>query len=125
MEYTQIKILLVDDQPAVLMGLKMLLLLEKDFEVIGEAPDGETALQLYIELNPNVVVMDLELPGKDGIETTTALRRLDPSAKVIMISIHGDMSKSRSRDAGAIAFVEKRGDVTRLVSEIRKAFHDL
>jgi DNA-binding NarL/FixJ family response regulator len=120
-----IKILLVDDQPDVRKGLKMLLALESDLQVIGEANDGPAALHLFTETQPDVVVMDLELPGMDGISTTEALHRLNPEVKVIMLSIHADSAvRARAREAGAIAYVEKRDGASRLIQEIRNAFSD-
>jgi CheY-like chemotaxis protein len=118
-----IKILIVDDQPDVRKGLKMLLALESDLQVTGEASDGPTALQQFTITRPDVVVMDLELPGIDGITTAEALRRLDPRVKVIMLSIHADPAvQERAREAGVIAYVEKRDGASRLIQEIRSAF---
>jgi DNA-binding NarL/FixJ family response regulator len=122
MTQAKIKILLVDDQPVVLEGLKMLFALESDLHVVGEANDGPKALELFAETRPDVVVMDLELPVMDGIKTTKALRKQDPETKVIMLSINADpVSQARAREAGAIAYVEKRDGAARLIKEIRTA----
>jgi DNA-binding NarL/FixJ family response regulator len=117
-----IKILLVDDQPSVLTGLKMLFDLESDLQVVGTAKDGPSALRMFEETTPDLIVMDLELPGMDGIGTTEKIRELDPKMKVIILSIHFDpASQARAREAGAVAYVEKRDGAVRLIKEIRKA----
>lgn len=119
---TKIRILLVDDQPTVLKGLELLFALESDLQIVAEANDGLTAIRLSKEFRPDVVVMDVEMPGIDGIETTKAIRQLDPDTKVIILSIHADPAiQARAQKAGAIAYVEKQGDAARLIKEIRKA----
>lgn len=79
-----IRILVVDDHPIVRDGLKAVLALEPDFEVVGEAADGHQALQRYLELNPDLVMLDLEMPGLDGIGT---LKQLPASARVLVLTV--------------------------------------
>jgi DNA-binding NarL/FixJ family response regulator len=125
MKTKKIRIMLVDDQPQVLKGLKMMFDLEDDLHVIAEAGDGPTAIRIYMETRPDVVVMDLELPGMDGIHTTQAIRMIDPEIKIVMLSIHADLnSQARAKDAGVFAYVEKRDGTARLFQEIRKACED-
>lgn len=122
MKSTKIRILLVDDQPAVIKGLKMLFALENDFLIVAEANDGSSAVKKLLEMHPDVVVMDLELPGMDGIDTARALLTLVPEVKVIMLSIRSDpASQWRAKEAGVAAFVEKRDGAGGLMSEIRAA----
>ena len=122
MQSTKIRILLVDDQPAVLKGLKMLFALESDFQIVAEASDGPTAVKRVVEIRPDVVVMDLELPGMDGIDAARALLQFEPGTIVIMLSIRTDpTSQRRAREAGVVAFVEKRDGAGRLMREIRAA----
>ena len=71
-----IKVLLVDDQPTVLQGLRMRLGLEPDLVVVGEADDGQAAIDLVSARSPDVIVLDLEMPGMDGIATAQALRAI-------------------------------------------------
>ena len=100
----------------------MRLRLEPDLMVIGEAGDGRTALELAMAYSPDVVVLDLEMPGMDGIETTLALCAASAGGAVVILSIHNDAaSRARALDAGATAFVEKTGGVEPLLEAIRRA----
>ncbi len=115
-------LLLVDDQPAVRLGLRMRLRLEPDLIVIGDAGDGQAALVLAMAQHPDVVVLDLEMPGMDGIATTLALRSAAVSGAVVILSIHNDAtSRNRALAAGATAFVEKTGGIEPLLEAIRRA----
>jgi DNA-binding NarL/FixJ family response regulator len=117
-----IRILLVDDQPAVRDGLRMRLELEPDLTIVGEARDGLEAVALAQALVPDVVVMDVEMPGLDGIGATKQLREKTPSMAIVMLSIHSDATtRARAREAGALAFVEKRAAIDVLLAEIRRA----
>jgi len=117
-----IRLLLVDDQPAVLQGLRMRLELERDFMVAGEAGDGQTAIGLAITQSPDVVVLDLDMPGMDGLATAVALRSLAPSAAVVILSIHDEIAaRDRALAVGATAFVEKTGEIELLLVAIRRA----
>ncbi len=117
-----IRLLLVDDQPAVRRGLGLRLVLEPDMLVVGEASTGREALTLAQKLSPDVVLMDVEMPDMDGIETTAALRATAPQSAVVMLSIHADtLTRTRAQTAGAVAFVEKRGIIQDLLAAIRQA----
>ena len=85
-----IRILLVDDQRLMREGLRTLLELEKDFEIAGEAGDGQAALAAYAELRPDVVLMDIRMPVMDGVEATRRLRVQWPEAKVIILTTFDD-----------------------------------
>jgi DNA-binding NarL/FixJ family response regulator len=117
-----INVFLVDDQESVRRGLKMRLALEEDLQVVGEAADGKKALALIQELKPDVVIMDIEMPGMDGISTTFALHDMAPEIKVVLLSLHDNpFLRDRAFIAGASAFVEKRGGAVNLLNEIRNA----
>jgi DNA-binding NarL/FixJ family response regulator len=119
---TVIRLLLVDDQPQIQRGLEMRLALEPDVEVIGTAGDAETALDLAIRLRPDVVVMDVELPGMNGIDATRSIRNALPSAAVVMLSLHDDSETiGRACAAGACAFVGKHRMEGPLLAAIREA----
>ena len=85
-----IRILLVDDQRLMREGLRILLELEPDLKVVGEAGDGQAALQAYADLQPDVVLMDVRMPGMDGVEATWRLRERWPSARVIILTTFDD-----------------------------------
>ena len=85
-----IRVLLVDDQRLMREGLRILLELEPDIMVAGEAGDGETAVQTYGSLNPDIVLMDVRMPGMDGVEATWRLRQRWPGARIIILTTFDD-----------------------------------
>jgi two-component system, NarL family, response regulator LiaR len=114
-------VLLVDDHAAVRQGLRMFLQLEPAATVVGEASSGAEALELAGDLRPDVIIMDIEMPGMDGIEATALLVAMLPQVAVIILTMHGTSDRrARAFAAGARAFVEKSqlgevGDVFRQV----------
>lgn len=119
-----IRLLLVDDEPAIRRGLRMRLALESDVEVVGEAGDGVSALDLVQRLAPQVVLMDVEMPGLDGIAATTELRSRPTGPAVVMLSMHDDAATvARALAAGAAAFVAKHSIDAGLLTAIRQAAH--
>ena len=116
-----IRLLLVDDQPVVRKGLRMRLTMEPDITVVGEAGTGEEALVLVRSLAPDIVLMDVEMPGMDGITTTEILRTSIQQSAVVMLSIYDDVhTRARAQAAGAAGFVEKRGAIEALLTTIRQ-----
>jgi DNA-binding NarL/FixJ family response regulator len=85
-----IRILLVDDQRLMREGLRILLELEPDLEIVGEAGNGEAALGAYERLKPDVVLMDVRMPGMDGVEATWRLRERWPGARIIILTTFDD-----------------------------------
>jgi DNA-binding NarL/FixJ family response regulator len=117
-----IRLLLVDDQPQVLRGLRMRLSLEPDVVVVGEALNATLALSMAEQLQPDVIIMDVELPGMDGIAATEILRKAWPDTQVVMLSLHDDeATQARARAAGASAFVPKHRMEGPLLSAVRGA----
>ena len=117
-----IRVLLVDDEPKVLRGLRMRLGLEADIRVVGEAADGATAVDLAGLLSPDVVLMDVNLSVVDGITATRELTARVPHAAVVMLSLHDDQGTvDRAVAAGAVAFVGKQQMDGDLLGAIRVA----
>jgi DNA-binding NarL/FixJ family response regulator len=85
-----IRVLLVDDQRLMREGLRILLELEPDLEIVGEAGDGQSALEAYADRQPDVVLMDVRMPGMDGVEATWRLHERWPDARVIILTTFDD-----------------------------------
>jgi DNA-binding NarL/FixJ family response regulator len=117
-----IRLLVADDDSVVRKGLRMALGLEPDMIVVGEAANGQALLDLAATTRPDVIVMDLAMPGMDGAATTVALRASAARCRVVMLSIHeDDASRRRALAAGAAAFVEKGNGLEPLLEAIRDA----
>ena len=115
-----IRLLVVDDEARVRRGLRMRLASEPDLEVVGEAGDGATALHLALALRPDVVVIDLLMPGMDGFEATRLLRTAVPASAVLVFSIRDEVTTwHEAALAGAAAFVAKQEGPDRLLAAIR------
>ncbi len=116
----KLRILLVDDHFVVRLGLADLLSTEPGFEVVGEASDGEEALEVFINLRPDVVVMDFELPKLDGPEAVAAIRRKDPAACILMLTVsEAEESVWRAVEAGASGYVLKSAPREDIVAAVR------
>jgi len=116
-----IRLLLVDDQPAIRRGLRIWLALDPKIEVVGEASDGAEAITLARALRPDVVLMDVEMPGMDGISATAALRSVVPQSAVVILTLYDDAAtRTLAREAGAAAFVAKHQMEETLLAEVRR-----
>jgi two-component system invasion response regulator UvrY len=114
-----IRVLLVDDHALVRMGFRMLLA-DADVEVVAEAGDGEQACQDYGRVKPDVVVMDLSMPGMGGLEAVRRLLAQDPKARVLALSAHEDTAHpSRVLRAGALGYLAKRSAPEALATAVR------
>jgi two-component system, NarL family, invasion response regulator UvrY len=116
-----IRVVLVDDHAVVRMGFRMLLQAPgSDIEVVGEAADGEALLKGLPQWQPEVVVMDLTMPGLGGLETLRRLRAKDDAPRVLVLSAHEDTAyPRRALNAGAQGFVSKRSAPETLPEAIR------
>ncbi|HVM11576.1 MAG TPA: response regulator [Actinomycetota bacterium] len=117
----QIRVLIVDDIPETRDHLTKLLGFESDVEVVGSAASGEEAIELASRLNPDVVLMDINMPGMDGIATTEQLASRAPNAAVVMMSVQGEADYlRRSMLAGAREFLVKPFSSDELIGSIRQ-----
>jgi two-component system NarL family response regulator len=116
----RIRILVVDDHHVVRQGLVALLNIMPEIQVIGQAADGAEAIRLYRELQPDVTLMDLQLPGLSGVEAIRRVRQEDPSARfIVLTTFDGDEDIYRALEAGARAYLLKGMTVEELTSTIR------
>jgi two-component system invasion response regulator UvrY len=114
-----IRILLVDDHAVVRTGFRLLLQSLAEVAVVAEAESGEAACQRYMELTPDVVVMDLAMPGMGGLEALRRIRARDPQARVLALSAHDDpMHARRALREGALGFLSKRSAPETLVEAV-------
>jgi two-component system, NarL family, invasion response regulator UvrY len=114
-----IRVLLVDDHAVVRTGFRLLLQSQPDINVVAEAQSGEAACQMYAELTPDVVVMDLGMPGMGGLEALRRIRARDSTARVLALSAHDDpMHARRALREGALGFLSKRSAPEALIEAI-------
>src|ERR1700722_15333039 len=114
-----IRVLLVDDHAVVRTGFRLLLQSQTDITVVAEAQSGEAACQMYAELAPDVVVMDLGMPGMGGLEALRRIRARDSGARVLALSAHDDpMHARRALREGALGFLSKRSAPEVLIEAI-------
>ena len=117
---SKIKVLIADDHTIVRIGLVTLLSAEPDIEVVGEARNGEMAVKETLRLTPDIVVMDLMMPKKDGAEATAELHERLPSAKVIILTTFGASDGiAHALESGAAGALMKTADDADIVSTIR------
>ena len=116
----KIRVLVVDDHFVVRMGLIAVMNTEPDMEIVGEAADGKQAVEMFQKCNPDLVLMDLRMPVKDGIAATQEIRNKQPSARVLMLSTHdGDEEIHRALHAGAQGYVLKNSTGDKLIPALR------
>ena len=116
----QIRLLLADDHAVVRSGLRMLLQAQPDMIIVGEAETGQEAIRRVAELSPDVVLMDIEMPGMNGIEATRRIKADAPAAAVLALTMYeDDQYFFEMLRAGASGYVPKRAAPDELVSAIR------
>lgn len=118
----RLRILLADDHVIVRHGLKLLIDGQPDMTVIAEAGDGDTAVERAVRLKPDVIVMDISMPGTNGLAATRKLRRLQPDAAIVTLTRHGDDAYLQELlRAGVSGYVLKQSAPTELLQAIRAA----
>ena len=116
----RIRVLLADDHATVRYGLKLLIDAEPDMTVVAEAGDGEEAIRKTLEMKPDIVVMDISMPGVNGLAATRTLKQIQPSVLVITLTRHTeDAYLQELLRAGASGFVLKRSAPAELLHAIR------
>src|SRR5512135_1095100 len=122
MPVDKIRVLIVDDVAETRENVRKLLTFEPDFEVVGAARSGREAIQMAEELNPDVVLMDINMPDMDGITATEAVRQRRPSAQIIILSVQNDPNyMRRAMLAGARDFLAKPPMADELISAVKRA----
>ncbi len=117
---SNINVMLVDDHAVVRMGFKMLLEMAADIKVVAEAENGEQAIKLFTEHKPDVIVMDITMPGIGGMEAIERIKARDDNAKILVLSAHEDsVHPKRVLNAGAMGYLTKRSAAEELMKAIR------
>ncbi len=113
-------ILCVDDHPLVRKGIAAILANETDMKLVAEAGSGQEAVNAFRQFHPDITLMDLRMPGMDGIEATKQIRQIDPEAKIIALtSYDGDQEIYRALEAGVRGYILKESVHTEIVRAIR------
>lgn len=113
--------MLVDDHAVVRMGFRLLLEGSCNISVVAEADSGEEATRIYPEVRPDVVVMDISMPGIGGLEAVNRILAKDPAARILVLSAHEDtMHPKRALKAGAMGYLSKRSAAEELIQAIRQ-----
>ncbi len=119
----QIRVVLADDHAVMRAGLKALLDAEADIDVVGEAEDGLACLQKVVDLGPDVVLMDINMPRSNGLEALERIQRVSPATRVLVLTMHDDLGYLRQVLAsGGAGFVLKQAAGEELLSAIRTVF---
>src|SRR5512140_618042 len=120
-----ISVLIVDDHEVVRNGVRSYLMTTPDFVVVGEAASGEEAIKLVAEHIPDVILMDLIMPGMDGIETTRQIKKISPRTQIVVLtSYHEDEHIFPALKAGAISYVLKDMKMEKLAETIQRAVNN-
>ena len=118
----KIRVLIVDDHPLMRKGLTDILAPAEDIEVVGAAPDGAAALALAHATNPQIVLMDISMPGMDGIEATAKLLEQDERIRVVMLTSYSETEKiTEALAAGAVSYLTKDAPPDAVLRGIRSA----
>jgi DNA-binding NarL/FixJ family response regulator len=121
---SRIRILIADHQPLMRQAIRQSLEVEEDFEVLGEAEDGETAVGLACRLDPDVVLVEVEMPRLDGLEATMRIKRARPAMSVLVLTAHDEEEHVVSLlDAGADGYLLKTASSQMLVQAVRSVRH--
>lgn len=119
-QVTVIKVLLADDHSLVRTGIKGILERSPDIRVVAEASDGQEAVNQYKSVRPDVVILDISMPGMDGLETTKSILAVDPQARILMLTMYPERQYAvRALKAGALGYITKGTSTAELHSAVR------
>lgn len=117
---TKLRILIAEDHETVRDGLRLIVNSQEDMEVVGEASDGRVAVRVAQELNPDIVLMDVSMPGLNGLIATAKLKRIAPGIKIVTLTRHTDEAYLQELlQAGVCGYVLKQSASTELLRAIR------
>ena len=123
MKKTKIKLLIVDDHPLVREGLRSCLVQEKSFEILGEAASGEEAIRLAKSTPPDIILLDINMPGMNGLETARILNKTAPKCKILILTMHDSKEYvTRMVATGVQGYVLKDSSPSELISAIDTVF---
>jgi DNA-binding NarL/FixJ family response regulator len=123
MKVATMKVLVVDDHEIVRQGIKMVLETDPELEVVGEAASGDEAIEKVRDLGPNVVVMDIGMPGLSGFEATRRIRDSHPDVQVLALTVHdSEAYVFQMLQAGATGYVVKRAPAAEVIQAVKRAF---
>ena len=115
-----IRVLIVDDHPAMREGLRIYIQSEDGMDVVGEAADGIAAVEEYLRLKPDVVLMDLQMQAADGLQAISAIRGHDEAAKIVVLTTYpGEARAARALALGACSYLLKSASLDAIVGAIR------
>lgn len=115
-----LRVFLADDHPVVLAGMKALVTADGTLEVVGEAADGRTALRMATELNPDIAILDISMPGLNGVKVAELLRTACPKCRILALTVHEDRGYLRQLlELGVAGYLLKRSAGEELVRAIR------
>ncbi len=116
----KIKVLLVDDHAVVREGLRRMIERDDSIKVVGEAGNGEEAVSKVMALSPDVITMDLKMPGIDGIAATRAIKQKAPGVNVLMLTLYGEDFVKEALEAGVSGYLLKDSDYEQIIQAIHK-----
>ncbi|MFA5779194.1 MAG: response regulator transcription factor [Elusimicrobiota bacterium] len=120
-----IKIFIVDDHALFRQGLKEIFNSRKDIKIVGEAPDSKECLKIYRKIRPDIILMDISLPDKDGLETTKEILKISPKQKVIVLSMYDDEKHIfEAFQNGAVGYFVKTKTVDELFKIINAVYEE-
>ncbi len=120
-----IKVLIVDDHQVVREGLRRIVQLDNEIEVVGEAGNGEEAITKAVALSPDVIIMDLKMPGMDGIIATREIKQRLPKTNILMLTLYAEDFITQAIEAGASGYLLKDSDCEQITKAIHQVYSGL